>query len=186
MKKLLLLCLLLLCLVPDVFALVVHDVTVEPTAKVGNQLLHLNGYGLRKKFFIPIYLGSFYTAQPVTSTEQALRLPGAKLIRMNFIYHRADYLNVLGAFAEDFANNSPKLAGSPEEKAFLSWFKGDFVKGDVVDLAIDRDGTVTAYSNFNKLGSLHSPELAKGILLIYLGEKPASKKLKTGLLQGHI
>ncbi len=185
MKKILLLSLALLCLVSGASALVVNEVTLEPTAKIGDQLLNLNGYGLRKKFFIPIYLGSFYTANPVTTAEQALSDPGAKLIRMQFIYSRADYLNVLGHFAEGFANNSPNLTGSPEEKVFMSWFNGDFLKGDVVDFAIDRDGTVSAYHNFNKLGSFHSPELAKGILLIYLGRKPASEKLKNALLQGH-
>ena len=185
MKKILLLCLFLLCFAAAAFGVQVNDVTVEPTARVGKELLHLNGYGVRKKYFIPIYVGSFYTAGSVTSTEQALRFPGAKLIRMQFVYPRADYINVLGHFADDFANNKPSLSGSPEEKAFMSWFKGDFLQGDVVDFAIESDGTLSAYHNAKKLGSLKSSKLAEGVLLIYLGEKPASKKLKQGLLQGH-
>jgi len=108
--------------------------------------------------------------------------PAANLIRMNFIYSRVQRLDILGAFAEGFHNNDPTLVGSAEEKTFLSWFKNDFVKGDVVDLAIDREGTITAYHNFKPLGSLHSPELAKRILLIYFGKYPADKNLKKGML----
>ncbi len=66
----------------------------------------------------------------------------------------------------------------------MSWFKRDFVKGDVVDLVIDKEGTLSAFQNYQLLGSLHSPELAKGVLLIYLGNEPASKKLKKRLLNG--
>ena len=181
MKKILLL-LILVCLAQTTSALVVKEVTVEPTVKVGNEILHLNGYGLRKKFMMNIYIGSLYTSGPASSTNQVLNLPGGKLIRMNFIYSRVQRLNLLGLFAAGFQHNSPHLSGSSEEKAFIGWFKGDFIKGDVVDLAIDKDGTVSVFQNYQLLGSLHSPELAKGILLIYLGEDPASKPLKQGLL----
>jgi len=184
MKKILLL-MILVCLAQTAAALTVKGITIEPTAKIGNEILHLNGYGLRTKYLIKIYVGSFYTASPVESTQEVLSLPGGKLIRMNFLYSRVERLNLLGLFAEGFYHNSPHLSGSPEEKAFMSWFKGDFIEGDVVDLAIDKDGTVSAFQNYTLLGSLHSPELAKGILLIYLGDDPASEKLKEGLLQGH-
>lgn len=144
MRKSLLLILLLVCFGQEAAAASIHGITVEPSVKVGNELLQLNGSGLRKKFFFKIYLGSFYAAEKVSNAEQVLQLHGGKLIRINFIYSRVQRPDVLGAFAEGFHNNSPSLDGSAEEKAFLSWFKNDFVEGDVVDLAIDHEGTVTA------------------------------------------
>ena len=182
MRKILLLIFLLVGFGQGASAATVHGITVEPTVKVGNELLQLNGSGLRKKFFFKIYLGSFYATQKVSSPEEVLQASGGKLIRMNFIYSRVQRLDVLGAFAEGFHNNSPGFDNSAEEKTFLSWFRDDFVEGDVVDLAIDREGTVTAYQNFKPLGSLHSPELAKGILLIYFGKIPADENLKQGML----
>lgn len=181
MKKILLL-VLLFGLAQPACALSVRGVTVEPTVKIGDEILHLNGYGLRKKFMMNIYIGSLYTARAASSTEQVLTQPGAKLIRMNFLYDRVQRLNLLGLFAEGLYRNTRHLSGSPEEKVFMSWFKGDFVKGDVVDLVVDKDGTLSALHNYELLGSLHSPELAKGILLIYLGDEPASEALKKGLL----
>ena len=53
MKKILLL-LILVCLAQTTSALVVKEITIEPTVKVGNEILHLNGYGLRKKFMMNI------------------------------------------------------------------------------------------------------------------------------------
>lgn len=165
-------------------ALTVKGIAVEPSVKVGDQVLQLNGYGLRKMYFFNIYLGSFYTSSPVHSAVEAVKFGDGRLIRMNFIYSRASRLNVLGAFAEGIHHNYPSLSGSAEEKAFLSWFQKDFLQGDVVDLAIDRDGTVTAYQNFQQIGTLHSPELAKGILLIYFGKQPADEDMKAGMLKG--
>jgi len=182
MKKIIFFVLLVACVGQTAIAANIHGITVEPTVKIGEELLHLNGSGLRKKFFFNIYLGSFYAQEKVSSPDQVLQVSGGKLIRMNFIYPKVQRLNVLGAFVEGFNNNSPALNRSAEVKTFISWFKNDFVAGDVVDLAIDHEGTVTAFHNFNQLGSLHSPELAKGILLIYFGSHPADKNLKRGML----
>ncbi len=182
MKNIILLLFTLLCFGTEAAALNVNGMSIEPSAKVGDELLQHNGSALRKKFFIKIYLGSLYTFKPVRSSKELFNLHGGKLIRMTFIYSRVTRLNIIGAFAEGIYRNSPTLSGSAEEKVFYSWFKNDFVEGDVVDLAIDRDGTVSAYHNFIKLGSIHSPKLAKGILQIYFGDVPADKKLKKGML----
>jgi len=171
-----------LCLGGNAAALNVKGVTVEPSVKVGDELLDLNGYGMRKKYFFNIYLGSFYSAEKVSTPEEVLTVGGGKLIRMNFLYSRVKRLNVLGAFAEGIYRNIRPLSGSAEEKAFLGWFKSDFLEGDLVDLAIAGDGTVAAYQNYKLLGTLHSPELAKAILLIYFGDVPADEGMKKGML----
>ena len=163
-------------------ALEVQGVRVEPTVVVQGESLRLNGYGIREKFFFDIYLGSFYTAQPVASAEAALAAPGGKLIRMNFLYHKVDREKIIAAFAEGLEKNSPQLAGSAPAKAFLGWFSHDFVRGDIVDLELAADGTVSARQNGTLLGSLVSKELARGVLLIYLGENPADAGLKQGML----
>ena len=165
-------------------ALEVKGVQLAPTVAVRGETLRLNGYGIREKFFFDIYVGSLYTAVPVKTADEALAAPGAKLIRMNFLYHKVDREKIVEAFAEGFAKNSPPLAESAAAKTFLGWFTRDFVRGDVVDLELDGDGTVVARQNGAVLGSLGSPELARGVLLIYLGAKPADADLKAGML-GH-
>ena len=173
---------LLLCGATAAAALEVEGVQVEPTVTVQGQTLRLNGYGIREKFFFDIYLGSLYTTQPVASTAAALVAPGSKLIRMNFLYHKVDREKIVEAFAEGFEKNSPHLVESAAAKTFLGWFVHDFVRGDAVDLELGADGTVLATQNGSLLGSLNSPELARGVLLIYLGDKPADAGLKKGML----
>ena len=164
------------------FALDVAGVNVPPTVVLQQKTLSLNGAGIRKKFLFKVYVGSLYTERKVTTPAQLLADPGDKLVRMNFVYKKVDKGDIVKAFAEGLENNSPAVARSAEAKAFLSWFTSDFVAGDTVDIALAPDGTVSASQNGKALGTVRSPALAQGVLLIWFGEKPADADLKKGML----
>jgi hypothetical protein len=185
MKKLVVL-LLLVCWAGAALAVEVAGVILAPHIQIAGDTLELNGYGIRKKFFFKIYVGSLYTAQPVSSTEQALAASGDKLIRMDFLYDQVEKEKIVGAFAEGLEKNSPGLRHNSHARDFLHWFDADFFEGDQVDLLLSADGTVSASQNGRQLGRVVDPELAKGVLLIYLGDQPADDDLKAGMLrQGH-
>jgi hypothetical protein len=160
----------------------VAGVTIEPAVTINGTLLKLNGSGIRKKFFVKVYIGSLYATQRLASPGEALADKGDKLIRMNFLHSRVEKEKIIGAFSEGFANNAPDLAGSGEAKKFLSLFTADFNRGDVVDLSLASSGTVAVIHNGKQLGTITSSRLATGILAIYLGEKPADEALKQGML----
>ena len=181
MKRLFMLVCCLWLLGGNSWALKVHDVDLPETATVSEQNLQLNGYGLRTKFFFKIYLGSLYTAQKATTTKEVLEQPGAKLIRMDFIYNKVEREKIVEAFAEGFEKNSPELASQPSAKKFLALFDADFKAGDRVDLEITPTG-VSARHNSRELGSVQSTELGLGVLLIYLGKNPADQNMKQGML----
>jgi hypothetical protein len=172
--------LVLLCAVQS-FAVEVAGVSLDQGVMVRGQQLKLNGYGIRKKFFVKVYIGSLYSSKRLTTAADALKESGDKLIRMNFLHSKVDKEKITEAFNEGFANNSPELTGSPEVKKFLALFSADFKRGDVVDLALAADG-VTATQNGKQLGTITSARLAKAVLAIYLGDKPADESLKQGML----
>jgi hypothetical protein len=164
-------------------AVEVSGINVAPSVSVNDRTLTLNGYGVRKKFFFKVYVGALYTAKRVSSPAELLQNPDDKLIRMQFLHTKVEKEKITGAFAEGFANNAPDVAASGDAKAFLSFFSADFMKGDVVDLVLGADGTVVARHNGRVLGTLRSAKLANGILLIYVGPKPADETLKKGMLE---
>ena len=172
----------LLLLSSHAWALDVAGVNVAPTVSVHQKTLALNGAGIRKKLFIKVYVGSLYTERKVTTPAQLLADPGEKLVRMNFVYKKVEKEKIVEAFAEGFANNSPILRWSADAKAFLSWFTSDFVAGDTVDVSISPDGTVSATHNGKALGTFRNPDVARAVLLIWFGEKPADGGLKKGML----
>jgi len=181
MKKLSILLVLLLPAL-NLQAREVAGVDIEETVVVENQVLKLNGCGIRKKFFMNIYVGSLYAVNRVASLEKAVSDPGPKVIRMTFVYQKVAREKILDAFDKGFVNNTPELARSSETRKFLSLFTGDFMKGDTVDIELGTSGNVTVRHNGDELGDLESVELSRGILAIYLGDKPADKNLKEGML----
>ncbi len=172
-----------LLLSSNAYAVEVAGVNVAPMITVRQKTLLLNGAGVRKKYLaVKVYVGSLYTERKVTTAAQLVADPGEKLIRMNFVYKKVEKGKIVEAFAEGLANNSPGVAGSAEAQAFLSWFTADFLAGDTVDISLSPDGTVAASHNGKTLGTVRSPALAQGVLLIWFGEKPADGGLKKGML----
>ncbi|MEI6205939.1 MAG: chalcone isomerase family protein [Desulfuromonadales bacterium] len=163
-------------------AVEVAGVNLEPVVTVNKQQLKLNGYGIRKKFFVKVYIGSLYSSKHLASAAAALGDGADKQIRMNFLHTKVEKEKIIEAFNEGFANNSPDLIGSPEVKKFLSLFTADFNRGDTVDLLLGADGSVSASHNGKLLGNIPSTKLARGVLAIYLGDKPADESLKKGML----
>lgn len=172
----------LLLLSSQVFALDVAGVNVAPTVSVHQRTLTLNGAGIRKKLFVKVYVGSLYTERKVTTPAQLVADPGEKLVRMSFVYKKVEKEKIVEAFTEGLTNNSPIARWSADAKAFLSWFKSDFVAGDTVDIFISPDGTVSATHNGKVLGTFRNPDVARAVLLIWFGEKPADGGLKKGML----
>ncbi len=163
-------------------AVEVAGVNLEPTVTVNSQQLKLNGSGIRKKWFVKVYIGSLYSSKRLSTGPEALLDSGDKLIRLNFLHSKVEKEKISEVLGEGLANNSPDLVGSPEVKKFLSLFTADFFKSDIVDLILNADGSVTASHNGKSLGSVPSTKLAKAVLAIYLGEKPADDSLKKGML----
>jgi len=171
-----------LLLSSQAYGLEVAGVNVAPTVSVGQKTLVLNGTGIRRKFFFKIYVGALYLERKTASREELLKDPGDKLIRMSFVYKKVEKEKIVEAFAEGLSNNSPTVAASPDAKAFLSWFTDDFVAGDTVDIFLGADGTVTATQNGKALGTVRDPDLARAVLLIWFGDKPADSDLAKGML----
>jgi len=172
----------LLILSSQACAMDVAGVNVPSTVIIHQKTLSLNGSGIRRKFFFKVYVGSLYSERKLSTPAQLLADPGEKLIRMNFVYKKVEKEKIVEAFTEGLSNNSPILRWSSDAKAFLSWFKADFVAGDTVDIFISPDGTVSATHNGKVLGAFRNPDVARAVLLIWFGEKPADKGLKEGML----
>ena len=169
-------------MIQPALAVDVAGINLSESVKIGGQKLQLNGYGIRKKYFFKIYVGSLYTAQKATAAAQVVDDNGGKLIRMNFLYSKIEKEKIVGGFAKGIDKNASQLRSDPAVDRFLGWFDADFIEGDQVDLQMAADGTVSAIHNGRTLGSIQSSNLVKALLLIYLGDDPADDDMKDGML----
>ena len=129
-----------------------------------------------------MYVGALYTERKSVSTDELLKDPGDKLIRMTFVMKKVEKEKIVEAFSEGFSKNSPAVAVTADAKAFLSWFTADFVAGDTVDISLAADGTVAALAQREGPRDGPVPGARPGVLLIWFGEKPADGGLKKGML----
>jgi hypothetical protein len=169
-------------LVQPVFSIEIAGVKLPEIYELSGEQVQLNGYGIRKKFFFKVYLGSLYTGQKATSSIQVLESTTGQLIRLNFLYSKLEKARMVGGFAKGIEANSPELLKDPAVEQFLGWFDADFIEGDQLDLAISADNLVNVSHNDRLLGTIKSANLARAILLIYLGENPIDDEMKKGML----
>lgn len=180
MKNVLFALVLTLFLAGPANALVVAGANLDTTVTVNERPLQLNGYGIRTKWWVKVYIGSLYTAKPMSTVGEVMADPSDKLIRLNFLHSKVDREKITEAIREGFANT--RMDESDVAKKFLALFGRDFLRGDTVDLVLGGDGTVVYKHNSQVMGTIISKQLVKGILGIYLGPVPADEALKRGML----
>ncbi|MGB9079779.1 MAG: chalcone isomerase family protein [Desulfuromonadaceae bacterium] len=161
-------------------ALEVAGTHLDSTVAVNERPLQLNGYGIRTKWWVKVYIGSLYTARPMSTVPAVMADPADKLIRLNFLHSKVDREKITEAIREGFANT--RMDETDVARKFLALFSRDFLRGDTVDLILGGDGTVVYKHNSQVMGTIASKQLVKGILGIYLGPVPADEALKRGML----
>lgn len=181
MKKIFLIIILML-LTTNVYALNVEGINIDETVILNNVNLKLNGYGIRKKWFVKVYLSALYTTQRVNSFSQIMKDNTEKVIRLHFLHSKVEKNKVIESIREAFERITPDLLVSDAGKSFFNQFNADFYKGDVLELALLSDGSVITKHNNRVLGVIKSNRLAYGLLSIYVGDKPIDDDLKRGML----
>ena len=149
------------------------------------ETLQLNGLGLREKFWVDVYVGSLYLTQPSDDVAQILSSPGPWRVQLDFVYKEVSQDKLLTAWREGFEKNQSaemlEQLGSRIEE-FYAYFPGSAVAGDryVFDY-IPGQGVRTS-KNDRVLGVIQGEDFKNALLEIWLGNHPADKALKKGML----
>jgi len=146
--------------------------------------LHLNGAGVRKKFFFKIYVAALYLPAPARTPEAALAMAGPKRVVMHFLYHKVGRDKLTEGWEEGFAHN---LDGATREamKARLADFTRlfpDLGRGDTVDLDLVPGTGTEVRINGRLAGTIPGDDFYRALLRVWLGPKPADRDLKAALL----
>ena len=148
--------------------------------------VQLNGVGYRKKFFIKVYIGALYTEKLARSRDEVIALNGPSRILMHFLHEEVSQEKLVAAWNEGFEGNLSdgdleKLR--PEIDRFNAMFP-TVRQGDVIYLDyIPGTGTRVTINDEQK-GVIAGKDFNKAMLDIWLGENPASSKLKKAMLGG--
>jgi len=160
------------------------DVTMPDSVQVGDQTLVLNGMGLREKFFIDVYVAGLYLPEKQTSGATILSSDTPRRTVMHFVFN-VDKGKICDAWDESLEANVPTASDALKKdfETLCSWME-DLSKGeDMVFTYVPGTGTEVEVKGQTK-GTIEGKEFADAIFASWIGEHPATKKLKKGLLGG--
>jgi hypothetical protein len=149
------------------------------------QSLVLNGVGIREKFWVDVYVGSLYLPSKSDDVAQILSNPGPWRVQLDFIYKEVASGKLLDSWREGFEKNqsTETLAKlQPRIDQFYGYFETSAVSRDQYRFDYTPGKGVDISKNGQQLGLVPGDDFKNALLEIWLGNHPADKKLKKGML----
>ncbi len=167
----------------NVAALELEGVKVAETVEIAGAQVALNGAGVRTKFIFDVYVGSLYLTTKTDQQAVAINADEPKRIDMDFVRDVAAK-KIVDAFREGFEKNTPEMDEPLKEKVekFLSWFSAELEEGHTVSLTYTPGAGTAVVINGVGAGTVEGVDFMKALWAIWLGDHPADKDLKKGML----
>jgi len=162
-------------------------VTLPDTITVAGKPLALNGMGLREATWlkIDVYVAGLYVEHVSSNPDRLLAKDETKLLILRFVRDvgRGD---ITKAWNDGFKNNStvPVASIKPMIDQFNGWMPA-FKDGDSLLLTYVPGKGVTVHINNVQKGVINDDNFARSLFSIWLGPKPPTGALKSGLLGKH-
>ncbi len=152
--------------------------------QLGDSKLVLNGTGLRRKWFIKVYAAGLYLPTVSEDADDVLSMVGPKRMRMHFLYREVSREKLLKTLDTGFkANHTQQEMDALRDKIVeLKSLFQTVSKGDEVVLDYIPGVGTQLFFNAELQGVIPGFEFHQALLRVWLGKKPADKKLKQGLL----
>ncbi len=153
-------------------AATVADVKLEDTVAVNGQNLVFNGAGLRKKFFIKVYVGGLYLPAKNNNAAGILAADAPRRQVMHFLYSVSKD-QMCEAWSEGLEDNTPNASAEVKGsfKTLCSLMEA-IPKGNRLVLTYVPGTGTTVEVNGKMKGTLPGKATADAILATWLGPKP--------------
>ena len=167
----------------SVQAATINGIDVPDTLTVGEQELMLNGTGLRKKGPFKVYLAALYTSTNTTELDALLAQEGAKRVELHML-RTVGKAKMVGAIVDGFKANTGDMASIQiRVDEFISYME-KAKKGDTIQFDFIPDSGTNIVINDTAKGTIVGKDFFDALLKVWVGEKPADKRLKKGLMGG--
>jgi hypothetical protein len=159
----------------------VEGVKISEQVEVGDVVLELNGAGLRKKYFVKVYVGALYLPEKTSSSDQAIRMAGARQINMHFL-RAVGADKITGGWSEGFGRNTKDMTALQERLQQFNALFEDMKAGDEIILQyLPDEGTRVIIKGIQK-GVVAGEDFMQALLRVWLGAEPADEGLKAAML----
>ena len=157
---------------------------IPNTVSFEGEKLILNGVGVREKFWMNMYAGALYLNSKSTNGNTIISSNEPMAIKLHMVSNMITSERMIEAVNEGF-NNSPggkSAALTADIEKFKGFFKEGISKDDVFDIVYLPSRGVVVFKNNKELGNIKGMPFKRALFGIWLSNKPADKKLKSGML----
>jgi hypothetical protein len=154
--------------------------------KLGEDVLRLNGAGVRTKTFLQLYEAGLYLQQPSRDAAAIAKADEPMVLRIKITSGFVSQANMVESLNEGF-RNATKGNTAPiqaEIQQFRDCFSEDIRKGDVFNLVYHPRLGVLVNKNGKSKGVIKGLAFKQALFNIWLSEQPADKTLKQALITG--
>jgi len=159
----------------------------DSTLRLGGADLQLNGVGVRRRFFLPIYVAGLYVPQRSTDPEVLLNQRGPRRMSMRFVrdVEAGLFMNSLEVGMRKHYS-AEQLAAWQDQWRTLTSVIGNIVlarRADHVTWDFTPDtGARVMQNSVPILPTMRGEDFYNAVLRVWLGPQPADAELKKGLL----
>lgn len=186
-KKTVSIMLFLLLVASAASARIINKINMPETLTFDNITLGLNGGGTRMEFIIKAYVAGLYLQKPMTDPQKIIDVNEPMAIRMHVTTRMATSKRMQRALYKGFRGTMPRGDVTPIKdkiKQFNACFSEEVVSGQILDVVYIPNKGTSVYRDGVLKGTVPGYEFKKNVFAIWLGNRPASKKLKKGMVAG--
>ena len=161
----------------------VAGVEFPETVPLGGRDLHLNGAGVRSKFFVKVYAGGLYLAQRSADPAAIVAADAPKRVRMVFL-REVDAKKILETYREGFEKNSagPALPELLRKLERIAPALADMKKGgEMLVTYVPGEGTTVTAAGGGS-ATVEGKDFADAMFRNWLGPEPADGALLKAFL----
>ena len=166
-------------------AATLSGVTMPDRESAGGHELVLNGMGLRKKFFIKVYLGGLYLPERQSSAEKVLAADVPRIMLMKFLYGVSKD-QMCEAWDEGLEANTPNASAELKRQfeTLCGWME-DIDDGQEAEFTYVPGTGTTVTVNGGDKGTIEGKPFADALLRCWIGPDPGpGEGFKEGVLGG--
>ena len=148
--------------------------------KINKKVVTLNGGGLREKYTIDLYVVGLYLRNPSMNAKKIMTAKEEMAMKIEIVSNKV----TRDKFVESVKEGFKKSPGATVQdiNQFMKFFSDPFKKGDKIMMVYKPGIGTVFYKNKEKRGVISGLKFKSAMFGIWIGDKPASKKLKQQIL----
>lgn len=165
-------------------AATMEGVTLDDSISVADATLTRNGTGIRKRFFIKLYVGSLYLAAPGSDAAAIVQADEPMAIQLDILSDLLTRDKMIDALNEGFDNATGGNTATiqPQIDQMLRAMQEQIRPGDRYTLAYEPGVGTHLSRNGDELSVVQGLPFKQALFGIWLSDKPAQESLKSAML----